>query len=193
MPSYSKPLLFLYKVMVGLRGFVMQNYTEANVKNGTQFEYSADTPSLAAGESTRVLFMTGDKPVIIKSRTLSFTMTKVTARVYKNAQYTGGTPTDQIFNLNDINPEPTTVQIVTGATLTDDGEEFGAPNFMYGSTGVGNSENGTFATPGIERVLAPNTTYMLLTTNSGEGTHGISTYLTWYEGDPDLPAAEGML
>lgn len=192
MPSYTKPLLYLRRILVGLRAFTVQFYTEANVKQGLQYEYSTDNTALAAGGVTRVLFVTGSKPVIVKSRLLSFTLTKATVRIYKNPTYTGGTPAT-IYNLNDMNPQPTTVTILTGATITSPGEEFGAPNYIYGSDGVGNTESGTFSAQGIERVLAPNRAYVLELTNSGVGTHAVSAYLTWYEGMPDLPAPENLL
>lgn len=192
MPSYTKPLLYLRRILVGLRAFTVQFYTEANVKQGLQYEYSTDNSTLAAGGVQRLLFVTGSKPAIIKSRQLSFTLTKITTRVYKNPTYTGGAPAT-IYNLNDINPQPSTVTILTGANITDPGEEFGAPNYIYGAAGIGNSESGTFTAQGIERVLAPNTAYVLELENSGSGEHAISAYLTWYEGTPDLPADENLL
>lgn len=192
MASFLARLLFLDKILVGLRAFVVQSYTEANVKNGLQYEFSGDTPVFAAGAANRLIFITGAKPVIIKSRVLSFTATKVTATVYRSPTYTGGTPQTP-FNLNDINPVTSTVTVITGATVTNNGTQFGAVNYLYGTSGVGNSQSGTFVSPGIERVLQPNTTYMLETVNSGEGTHSISAYLTWYEGIPDLPRAEQEL
>jgi len=170
----------------GTRATTIQNYTEANVKNGVQFEISSPVTSLAAGANLDVIFITGSKPVIIKGRTIKFNGVFLTTRVYRDPSYTGGTPVTP-FNLNDINPVDTTVQVISGATVSSPGTEFGAPTYEIGSSGIGNVQISTYSTQGIERELRPNTVYLQRTTN-GDGTaQSVTGALTWYEGAPDLP------
>lgn len=170
----------------GLRAITFQNYVEANVKNGVQYEISSDNLSLANGANIDVIFTTGANPVVIKNRLVKFNGTHLTTRVYRAPTYTGGTITPY-FNLNDRNPVAGSVVIRTGATVTVVGTEFGAPTFDIGSAGQGNSSLSTYSTLGIERLLAPNTTYLQRITNDSGAAQEVSSYLTWFEGNTDLP------
>lgn len=172
----------------GTRALTFQNYIEANVKNGVQYEISSDNLALANGANIDVIFTTGANPVVIKNRLVKFNGTHLTTRVYRTPTYTGGTITPY-FNLNDRNPIAGTVVIRTGATVTSVGTEFGAPTYDIGSAGQGNSSLSTYSTLGIERLLAPNTTYLQRITNDSGATQEVSSYLTWFEGSTDLPLA----
>lgn len=173
-------------VFSGDRAMTTQDYISANVKNGLQYEVSALTPSLAAGANSDTVFVTGAHPVLIKSRIVKFNGLSLATRVYRGPTFTGGTVTPY-FNLNDRNPITGGVVIRTGATVTAPGVEFGAPTFDIGTDGQGNSSYGTFSVSGIERLLAPNTTYLLRITNDSAAPQRVSAYLTWYEGPTDLP------
>ena len=175
----------------GLRAMTVQNYIESNSKLGTQFEAGLSFTSILNGvypaNASRLIFVTGSKPVIVKDRTVYFNGVRLTSRVYKNTDYTGGSSI-QVFNRNDAGyAVPTTVQIFAGATINDIGEEFGAPSFVLGSTGIGNVQIGSYAAPGLERILAPNRVYCLENINGDAVAFDLCGYLTWYEGDPDLP------
>lgn len=170
----------------GTRAQTIQNYIEANVKNGLQFEISSAPVSLAAGASIDTVFITGSEPVIIKGRTVKFNGVLLTTRVYRAPTYAGGTPIAP-FNLNDINPVASTVTILGGATVTDVGTEFGTPTYDIGSSGLGNVQISTYSTFGVERVLRPNTVYLQRITNGDINPQLVSGALTWYEGEPDLP------
>lgn len=172
----------------GTRALTFQNYIEANVKNGVQYEISSDTLSLANLSSIDVIFTTGANPVVIKNRLVKFNGTHLTTRVYRTPTYTGGSIAPY-FNLNDRNPIAGTVVIRSGATVTAPGTEFGAPTYDIGSAGQGNSSLSTYATLGIERLLAPNTTYLQRITNDSGAAQEVSSYLTWFEGGTDLPLA----
>lgn len=178
-------------IFSGTKAFVTQSYVEANAKNGLQYEYSgigtlAKSPD--AGYITNAILKTGAKPVIIKAREIRFNGVGVTAQVFEAPTYTGGTA-QPIYNLSRLNPAPTTVQVLTGITLTADGTEISAPTYGVGGTGVGNSTVGTFAVQGAERILKPNTSYLLRITNRDTAAAAtVATYATWYEGTPDLPA-----
>lgn len=172
----------------GLRAITIQNYIEANVKNGVQYEFSGNTASLANGANVDIIFTTGPTPTIIKSRTAKFNGTSLLTRVFKNPTYTGGTVTPY-FNLNDRNPVAGDVVIRVGATVSATGTEFGAPTYDIGSEGQGNTSLSTFSVFGVERILAPNTTYLQRTTNDSGAAQRVSSYLTWHSGGTDLPLA----
>lgn len=172
----------------GLRAMTFQNYIEANVKNGVQYEISSDNLALANGASIDTIFITGVNPVVIKSRIVKFNGTHLTTRVYRTPTFTGGTITPY-FNLNDRNPVAGTVVIRAGATVTAPGTEFGAPTFDIGSSNNGNTSVSTYTTLGIERILAPNTTYLQRITNDTAAIQEVSSYLSWFEGNTDLPLA----
>lgn len=172
----------------GLRAMTFQNYIEANVKNGVQYEIASDNLALAIGGNIDTIFTTGANPVVIKSRIVKFNGTHLTTRVYRTPTYTGGTITPY-FNLNDRNPVAGTVVIRAGATVSAVGTEFGAPTFDIGSTNIGNTSVSTYTTLGIERILAPNTTYLQRITNDSPAIQEVTSYLSWFEGNTDLPLA----
>ena len=173
----------------GLRAMTVQSYTEANVKNGMQYEVSSYNAALAANGNQRTIFITGAKPAAIKARLVAFDGAGIEARVYKAPTYSGGTSVPY-FNLSDINPVTGGVQILAGATITAPGTEFGARSYLIGSIQPGSQSAGSFSVAGQERSLAPNTTYMLeLISMDTAKAQRASAYLSWYEGGLDLPEA----
>lgn len=176
------------KAFRGLRALVTQSYTEANVKSGLQFEASGYNATVAAGTNFDVEFNTGSKRVIIKDRQVSFTGAGVTINVYEAPTTSGGTA-GTVYNLNRINPVATTVSHKIAPTVSAPGTQIGATAYGLGGTGVGPTEVSSFAAPDVERVLKPNTKYLLRITNNDAAAQKIAAYITWYEGTPDLPEA----
>ena len=115
--AYTRPLLYIYDIMIGIRAWVIQTYIEANVKNGLQFEASFDVQNLAAGATHIVAFKTTTKKAIVKARKINYNGSKITARVFKGGAINEAPNQDDIFNLSDINPQPTTVELFNGATI----------------------------------------------------------------------------
>lgn len=177
------------RVINGLRSVVTQPYIEVNVKRGVQYEVASNTAALAIGGNIDTIFITGAKPVVIKSRIVKFNGVSLVTRVYRAPSYTGGS-TVPYFNLNDRDPVVGGVSILGGATVSAPGVEFGAPTFDIGSTDVGNSSLSTYSIIGIERVLRPNTTYLQRIANDSAAIQRVTGYLTWYEGDTDFPNAD---
>lgn len=171
---------------VGLRALTTQSYIEANVKSGVQYEVSSYAAALAAGANQDTVFTTGASPVLVKTRQIGFDAAKLEARVYGGVTYTGGSLVPY-FNLNLRNPVAGTVAIRSGATITGVGVEVAAASYMVGSTENGNRTVGTFQLSGLERLLNPNTNYMLRITNTSAAPSQVSTYISWYEGGTDLP------
>lgn len=174
-------------LFVGLRAMTTQSYTEANVKNGLQFECGTTINTIAAGANLDILFITGAKPVIVKSRSISFSGAGIVATVYEGTTTSAAGSTLAVSNLSRINPIPTTATVTQGPTVTAIGNLISAPNSAVGSTTQGQNILGTFSVGGAERVLKPNTTYLLRVNNTDSSSAKVAVYFSWYEGTPDLP------
>lgn len=171
------------RVYNGSYAVTVQSFIESNGKRGLSYEASFNVPSLAGGSTVSFVFITGQFISLIKTRQILFTGSGVTARVYKNPAYTGGTPVP-FFNLNDNASMviPTDVQILSGISLSSPGTEIAAPSYSIGTDTGGGNTIGTFALPGSERVLAPNTTYLLQITNDDDQTRRVAGYISWFSG-----------
>lgn len=176
------------KAFRGLRALVTQSYTEANVKNGLQFEASGYNAAVAAGANFDVEFQTGAKLVIIKDRQVAFTGAGITINVYEAPTTSAGTA-GTVYNLNRRNPVTATASYKVAPTVTATGIQVGATVYGLGGSGVGPSVVSAFVTTGVERVLKPSTKYLLRITNNDAAAQRIAAYITWYEGTPDLPEA----
>lgn len=177
-------------IYTGTRAVTSQSYLEANVKNGLQYEFSSFNPTLASNTPQYAIFKTGSKPVILKSRIISFTGTNITADVYVNSVFTGGTQ-QPIYNLRtDDKAIETTVQIISGVTVTNVGNKVAATTYGVGSGGQGQNVVGSFAVSGVERILDANKEYLLEIKNTGGSTCAVAVYATWYEGTTDLPTTD---
>lgn len=168
----------------GTRAITTQSYTEGNIKSGHQFEGS--TLYTAAGSSTNnTIFLTGDLPVILKSRSIGYSGSGVSTFIYKLPTYTGGTQAPY-QNPNDINPVVGLSQIIVGATVTADGDLVFAPSHLLG--GVANNAKGAVSVGiGQEKIFAPNRAYLLKIVNLDHNAAQITSSLSWFEGVPDLP------
>jgi hypothetical protein len=170
----------------GTRAMTTQNYVEANVKSGVQYELSAQTAALAAAANQDFIIVTGAKPVIIKAREVQFTGAKIELHGYVNPVYTGGVNIPY-YNLNTRNPVTGTAQFKGGVTVSSVGTEIMAPTYGLGSTTAGPSMVGSVRVAGSERLLAANSTFLFRTTNTDSAAQAVVVYATWFEGDTDLP------
>jgi len=169
----------------GERAITSQSYTEANIKNGSQFEGSADFGTVATATELKTVFLTGALPVSLKGRTVSFTGEGVQAEVYKAPVYSGGSPA-AYQNATDISPNTGISQIIVGATITNDGSLLFAPIYAFGNAS-NQGKGGVLTLVEPEHILAPNTAYMLKITSLDSGNQKIASHLSWYEGELDLP------
>ncbi len=172
-------------VFAGLRALTVQNYSEANAKNGTQHEGSTLLSDVAAGANNDTIFLTGALPVSLKARIINFDGTGVKGEIFSGPTYTGGTPA-AYQNASDINPVAGLSQIIVGATVTNDGDLVFAPSYSFGNTS-NQGEGGIGEVLGSEKLLKPNTAYLLRLTSLDAATQNISSLLSWYEGPLDLP------
>ncbi|WP_417764680.1 hypothetical protein [Shewanella chilikensis] len=174
----------------GLRAINVQSYNESNVKLGLQYYLKANWPTgdvIANGTPRNVIFQTGSKPVIVKTRIVSYVGEEFQLEIFVNPTFTGGA-TKVVGNYNTVNPVPTTVTVLKDATITNDGTPLDdEPDYYYGAT-TGN-RNAKAIPDGRERIIPANSTFMVkVSSNVGSGR--FSYFLDWYEGEPDLPAVE---
>lgn len=172
----------------GLRALTAQSYTEANVKNGVQFYIQHNLPQLVATTGVyKLLFTTGAKPVLIKGREMYGIGETFSLQVYK--QPTAPTPGGTLLtvqNYNDVGPVASTVTVRGGVATTADGTPWGDPQRLFGQSAAG-QRAGSGLAPGGDRVLKPNSSYLVVFRNTGSGAADIDYFLTWYEGGTDLP------
>ena len=173
-------------LFTGLRAMTVQSYVEANVKNGVQHEGST-LLTLTAGAKNDTILLTGALPISLKGRFISYTGDGVQGDIFEAPTYTGGTDTPY-QNPNAINPVVGLAKIIVGASVTDDGVLKFASAYSIGNQS--NQGKGSSASVlGNERILKPNTAYLLRLTSLDTSTQQVSSFLTWYEGELDLPLA----
>lgn len=175
----------------GLRAIITQPYTEANVKNGLQFNLRAVWPLLdviAAGTSRKIWFKTNAKPVIIKLRDFQYVAEELKLELFSAPTGVSGGTDLAIHNYNAVNPIATTVQAKKNVTITGNGTPFdaGDPEYFFG--GANDPQRQAASIPvGRERILGANTEFAVVLTNTGTGNARAQYFLDWYEGGTDLP------
>ncbi len=172
-------------VYEGSRALTVQSYVEANSKNGVQHEGSVLLTAVPALGINDTIFLTGSKPVALKGRVVSYSGEGVVAEIYSGATYTGGTEADY-QNASDINPVAGESKIIVGATIVTDGSLNFAPIYALGNKSR-QGQGSTLSVLGSERLLKPNTAYLLRLASLDSAAQDISSFLTWYEGGLDLP------
>lgn len=175
-------------VFTGSRAMTTQSYREANVKNGSQFNASRRVLAVAGSANLDSAFVTGSVPVILKSRIIGYTGAGVSASIYRAATFTGGTnvTSADVLNPNDINPAATTINLYTGVTVGTLGSLTTAIAYSEGATS-NQGQGRPAAEMGEELVMAPNTTYILRITSLDLQPQNVTSYISWYEGQTDLP------
>lgn len=180
------------ELFIGIRAMTTQNYVEANVKNGVQWEVSTLNTAFPTSAQPPVdyVVLTGAKPIAIKGRVFTCTGLGLTTTIYADPVYTGGVNVPY-FNLNFRNPAVGLAQIIGGPTLavSSVGTQKSTPRHLVGSSQPGVSALATHGQEivGLENILAPNTAYLFRTASLDTEVQIVSSYNTWYEGDLDLP------
>lgn len=148
-------------------------------RQGGVFNASARFTSVAGSAIRYSAFITGSLPVFFYERDIGRTGSGVSATIFRNGTYTGGTSVS-VFNTNDLNPSDTTVQLFTGVTLVSIGEQTTSTSYAIGNT-TGSGQGG-LATLGSPLYMKPNTVYLLRITNLDTSASDISASISWYEG-----------
>lgn len=171
-------------VYSGLAAFTVQPYSEINSKQGTQWETQVLLTDLEKDTPQYFSFTTGSQPVLIKRRTLAAEFSRISYKIFRNSTVSGGTPLE-LGNLSDVQPQTGEVDGRNQPSVVDLGDPW-APPYIF--LGTGENKTITFygGTQG-ERVLKPNTTYIVEITNLATVTIPYLTVdLTYYEGPLDV-------
>lgn len=178
---------FFFQMRKGVAAVVTQDYSEANAKNGVQWEISRRLTGVASGARNTSIILTGDLPVDLKSRVFGYTGDGLFADIYESPTYTGGTEVGNTpYNMSRINPATKQFKVLTGFTLTDDGVQCGATIYALGPRAT--ASQGLSPRPfGANRILEPNTAYLLTFTSLDTQPQDIMARLDMYEGTLDMP------
>lgn len=172
-------------MQTGNKAVVVQNYIEANVKRGLQFYLRHLFPAVAVGATASLKFQTGAKPIVIKSREVTFNgSSRIDYQAVEGGTYTGGTAI-VVGNENLINPVATTVIAAHSGTPAGGSSFRDKTIFGAGATTGGGSRLGTDVL-GRETILKPNTLYQVKLTNVAGAAADIQFEFSWYEGATDL-------
>jgi hypothetical protein len=180
------------QVYGGNNAINVQPFTEANSKNGTQYEVAFRTALPAAQDpidntsAAYIAIEVGAQPVLIKSVRIEFVSLEISTTLFRSPTYTGGTELTA-YNLNDelAVPDDVVIKALAPTDVTNEGIQV-TPDFHS----LGNEVSGNrllaaeSLVSGVERVLWRNAIYMykihnLDTVNPCE----ISGFATWYQGE----------
>lgn len=171
------------RLYTGLQGLTIQPFTEANVKNGTQFTISEEIPIPQASIVYRAFKTPNDgRDILIKTRIINTDGgMRYTPHTSQTGVVQGADKTDQIVNLNAKSSNTSGCQYYEVLSTTDDGPFFDVVRSAVGSGN--NAEQGIFSGLGIERVLIPDTEYLLKFENLDTNTDIYVVYsITFYSG-----------
>lgn len=171
----------------GLRAMVSQSYNEANVKMGRQSYIRTAWPladPIAAGTPRKIHFRTGALQVIFKGRVFDYVSEEMTLTLYEGATgITGGTAVP-VRNFNRVSPVASLVTVTKNVTATSNGTVIDDAEYFFGSANAPQRNPGSIPT-GRERILKPNTSYLIEIAGAGRAQY----FGDWYEGAADLPIA----
>lgn len=184
------------EVYTGTRALTVQEYPEANVKNGRQFYFRAVWPlsdQITNGPANaRLLYLrTGTLPVIVKLRDLHYVAEELTIRLYVGPTGVSGGQPLTLRNYNTVNPNFAAaigVQARKNVTVSSRGTEFdgGDPEYLFGASSA--PQRVQSAIPqGRERIIAGDTEFLVAFENTGAGNARVSYFLDFYIGPPDFP------
>lgn len=169
----------------GERAFIVEPFDPVNIKRGLQFYLRSSWPTsdpIAANTPRYVYFKTGAKPVIVKTRIVSYIGEEFELSIFANPTITPATgAVINPSNLNSINPQATTVTALKDPTVTDDGTLIDdEPEYYFGGTSQGNRDANSIP-PESERIIPANTEFLVKI----EGAGRFSYRLEWFEGEPE--------
>lgn len=182
----------MLSVLNGLRAFTTQPYDEINKKRGLQWAASRiilNAPtSTGAINSTGVYYsiiLTGSLPIDLKNREFAHTGTAVIADIFAGPTYTGGT-VETVYNANGITPHEFEFELLTGFTLTAEGEKF-APTIYAIGPSSNQSKGASNHLYGTNYILAPETAYLLKFYSTDPQAQDIAVRIEGFEGELDTP------
>lgn len=154
----------------------------ANTYSGQAWEAQRVVSNMALAQRATSIFKTGALPVLLKARVFAYTGDGLTVNIYRNPVYTGGTP-DPVYNMSSLTQEVLLSQLLVGFTLTGDGTPAAATMSLIGPASA-QGAGSVLSRFGGNRVLAPNTSY-LLTFTSLSNAQNVTARLEFFEGIVD--------
>jgi hypothetical protein len=187
--DYQNPGRRRFKVAIpeqlfdGDKALNVQSFLELNCKAGNQWETARYNPSMVANGVTDTVVVTGSKYVLLKDLIINFDSLLFGMQIFKAPTYTGGTPRT-VYNMRDDAASTSSIAILDGATVTEPGTAVAPQIVALGTETGGNRRTTQFAPQlGIERVLSPESVYLIRSYNLDTGNPSrVSSIATWYEG-----------
>lgn len=176
------------RMTYGNGAFIVEPFDSVNIKRGLQFYMRVSWPDsdpIANGDANAryIYFKTGSKPVIVKSRVVSYVGEEFSLDIFSGPTITPETGTAvTVSNLNRIGPQPTTVEVIKDPAVTDEGSTIDQePDFYFGGARR-NFRVASSIPPGSERIL-PAESEFLVKIVSTVGAGRFSYRLEWFEGE----------
>lgn len=183
----------LANVIGGDNAFVVQPFTEANVKRGLQYyirtAWASDPVSngvIPGGASRKLHFVIGAKQILVKLRIFEYSGEELKIEIFSNPVGVTGGDNLPVINWNAVNPVASTVTVTENVSTTSDGTPFaGKPEYFFGAANA--NQRDTLSIPeGRERVIPPNSEFLVIITNTNGQDARAQYFLDWYEGPTDI-------
>ena len=146
-------------------------------RQGFAFQASAEF-TLSSSSPIETMFRTGDKPVIIYSRKISYDGAGLNAKLYRNATSIGGTMIES-FSTNDLVQHDAQAGFYSGATIINYGEETRAPSFIFGNSS-NQGQGGALQAIDEPQIIPPNSEYRFLLEGRA-GSQAVASQVEWCE------------
>lgn len=177
-------------VFDGTRAVFERPISEGNVLRGVQYYVREAWPKanqIPAGETRKLYFLLGSEKVQVLHRDFHFFAEELRIQLFVSpVTVTGGTDVT-VHNYNNDTPVATSLMAVKRDVSTvSDGTQFGGDEYFFGSA-TGGQRNGDTIPEGFLRALPAGGSFIVAITNTGSGASSAQYYLTWTEGEPDIP------
>lgn len=162
----------------------------ANTLSGMAWEAQrilTGASAMTLGQRAVSILKTGSLPVLLKARVFAYSGDGLTVNIYSGPTYTGGTA-DPVYNMSRMSTKVLQSQLLTGFTLTADGTQAAATMSLVGPTSA-QGAGSLMSRFGGNRLLAPNTSYLLTFTSLSAG-QTVTARLEFLEGILDFASIE---
>lgn len=173
------------RIIDGNKSITVQPYTELNIKNGLQFYIRASWPladTISAGSTRKLHFAFGNKTILVKRRIFDYISEELQIVVSANPTGVSGGTGLTVRNWNAKTPQTSIATVTKGVTTTSDGTPIDDPEYFFGGGATGQRIQSSIP-EGYERVIPPNSEYIVAITNTSTSTARAQYALTWYEGE----------
>lgn len=157
-------------------------------RSGNLFEAS-NVYNIPSNGNAETIFKTGEKPVVVFSRKVSYNGGGVLGYAYRDSLYTDGTSIGTYCNNDFFIDSASASSIILDATITNQGIQTRAMIPMFGNE----SNQGQGETLGeMDRpwLIPPNKTNLLVLTNRDNTAQEVGALIHWIEFDNNIPGIE---